>query len=125
MSLGWKRFNFYEQQARSDASIPTSSTCSCSSASQAWLGDESGAVRPHTYILQACTGAGSNMLGQFSLGVGHPDALHVQVTVIDRTLKQETSFQAHAGPVRQILLAEVISLSCDNMHGLCSKHTAR
>ena len=125
MSLGWKRFNFYDQQARPDASVFTSSTCSCSSASQAWLGDESGAVRPHTYIQQACFGACSSMLGQFSLAVRHPAALHVQVTVIDRTLKQETSFQAHAGPVRHVLLAEVICLSCDNMHGLCSKHTAR
>ena len=99
MSLGWKRFNFYDHQARPDAAVPASSTCSCSSDSQVLLGDESGLVSLRLRL--PCRGS------TICLYCSADTSYTCQVTILDRALSKEHSFQAHPGAIRQLQLVEV------------------
>lgn len=45
MSLGWKRFSFFEQQERPGEAVPETTTCCTGSAGQVFLGCANGQAR--------------------------------------------------------------------------------
>lgn len=95
MSLGWKRFTFFDQHD-SDASLPDA-VCSCSGKNQAFFGTASGEVglsdlRSHHQYAAMCA---------------HCDPSLAQVVVLDRSLQQVRAWQAHAGGIKQLCLLEV------------------
>ena len=92
MSLGWKRFVFFDQQT-SDAALPDS-VCSCSGRNQLFFGTSSGEVSiegVHQFPSCRDTQLRSTM----------------QVLVLDRSLQQVRGWQAHAGGVKHMYLLEV------------------
>ena len=93
MSLGWKRFTFFEQQG-SEASLPEA-VCSCSGQSLAFLGKAGGEARP-----------GACLRGVWERWLEHP-RMRAQVVVLDRSLQRVSSWQAHAGGVKHLCLLEV------------------
>ena len=52
MSLGWKKFNFFDKEERQEQEVPDSSTCSCSSADQLFFGCSDGRVSSVHFVVE-------------------------------------------------------------------------
>ena len=46
MSLGWKKFNFFDKEELQEQAVPEAAACSCSSGEQLFLGCSDGQVNP-------------------------------------------------------------------------------
>ena len=111
MSLGWKKFNFFERVEREDHDLPDAAACSCSSNEYLYVGSSTGRVSTHQHSIMTARTGHSRAAYWIARPIvprasSAPDRLLVQVHVIGKDFEETCTLQAHQEAVRHLAYFE-------------------